>query len=170
MAITIEPARIPEEGEDFEGEEPAEALDLAPDDEAVAAGPVAYHLHVQLAGLDLIVTGQVAAKVQFTCSRCAAEFKADVGDEAFFFEKRLHDLHSPVDLTEEVRESIILAFPSYPVCRPACRGLCPRCGANRNRKRCGCPEQPESMGSVFDVLDVKERTDHGSTQKEEIEE
>lgn len=168
MSIVIEPARIPEEGEDFEGEEPSESLELGADEEAQPAGAISYTLHAQLAGLELIVTGTVGARIRFICSRCAMDFEKEVQDKSFFYETCLHDLHSPVDLTGEVRESIILAFPTYPMCRPACRGLCPRCGVNRNREQCGCPEQADSLGSVFDCLDVMERKNHGRTQKEKV--
>ena len=163
MAIIIYPARIATDGEDFEGEETADSLCLPADEEAQATGPIRYELNVQLAGRELIVTGAVAARIRFACSRCAMPFESDVRDGAFFYEQEVEDLHSPIDLTGEVRESIILAFPTYPVCRSACRGLCPRCGANRNREQCGCTETTEPMGSVFDSLDVRERTEHGRT-------
>ena len=163
MAIIIEPSRIATDGDDLEGEEPSEALGLPADEEAQAAGPIRYELNVQLAGRELIVTGEVAARIRFACSRCATPFETDVRDGSFFYEQELEDLHSPVDLTGEVRESIILAFPTYPVCQSACRGLCPRCGANRNREQCGCKDATEPIGSVFDSLDVRERTEHGRT-------
>ena len=163
MAIIIEPSRIATDGEDLEGEESADALKLPADEEAQSTGPIRYELNVQLAGRELIVTGAVAARIRFACSRCAAPFEVDVRDASFFHEQEVEDLHSPIDLTEEVRETIILAFPTYPVCQSACRGLCPRCGANRNREQCGCTETTEPMGSVFDSLDVRERTEHGRT-------
>lgn len=43
-----------------------------------------------------------------------------------------------VDLDPIVREQIVLALPSYPVCGEGCKGLCPVCGANRNERECGC--------------------------------
>jgi uncharacterized protein len=44
---------------------------------------------------------------------------------------RLDDQHE-LDLQESVREAISLAEPIVPLCRPDCRGLCPRCGADLN--------------------------------------
>lgn len=38
-----------------------------------------------------------------------------------------------------VEEHIVLSLPMKPLCRDDCRGLCPRCGANRNEADCGCP-------------------------------
>jgi uncharacterized protein len=43
-----------------------------------------------------------------------------------------------VDLDPIVREQIVLALPSYPVCDESCKGLCPVCGANLNDRECGC--------------------------------
>lgn len=43
-----------------------------------------------------------------------------------------------VDLAHLVEEQIDLALPLKPVCGEECRGLCPRCGTNRNVTACGC--------------------------------
>ena len=43
-----------------------------------------------------------------------------------------------LDVTEVARQHLLLALPMVPVCRPDCRGLCPRCGANLNERECGC--------------------------------
>jgi uncharacterized protein len=44
-----------------------------------------------------------------------------------------------VDLSEVVRQHIVLALPIAPRCREGCRGLCPSCGADLNIGRCACP-------------------------------
>jgi uncharacterized protein len=35
-------------------------------------------------------------------------------------------------------EEFSLALPVNPLCREDCKGLCPSCGANRNRESCAC--------------------------------
>jgi len=35
-----------------------------------------------------------------------------------------------IDLEPEVRDAIVLALPTNPVCRPDCPGLCPDCGVH----------------------------------------
>ena len=46
-----------------------------------------------------------------------------------------------LDLSETVWEQLHLALPVKPLCSEACRGLCPSCGADRNRRfGCGCDE------------------------------
>ena len=117
MPIIIEPWRIPEDGKDIEGEAQPEVLALEKDAGAAAVGPITYDLHAQCVNHELIVTGMVEAEVQFTCSRCADAFTEEVRDSSFFCEKRVENLHETLDLTDEVRESIILAFQNYPVCQ-----------------------------------------------------
>ncbi len=43
-----------------------------------------------------------------------------------------------LDLAEIAAEQLQLAVPMKPLCHEACQGLCPRCGADRNRTRCAC--------------------------------
>ena len=39
-----------------------------------------------------------------------------------------------IDLTQLIREEVILATPVAALCRPDCRGLCPACGADLNER------------------------------------
>jgi len=45
-----------------------------------------------------------------------------------------------LDLSDAVREEVLLAMNPYVVCDPECPGLCPRCGANLKEGPCGCEE------------------------------
>jgi uncharacterized protein len=45
-----------------------------------------------------------------------------------------------IDLSEAVRQYILLAMPMKPLCREDCAGLCPRCGCNRNIDSCDCSD------------------------------
>jgi uncharacterized protein len=45
-----------------------------------------------------------------------------------------------LDLSQAVREEVILAVNPYVECDPKCRGLCPRCGTNLNREVCACTD------------------------------
>lgn len=46
---------------------------------------------------------------------------------------------APVDLLPLVRQALYLALPDQALCQSDCQGLCPTCGADRNRQ--GCPHQ-----------------------------
>ncbi len=55
-----------------------------------------------------------------------------------------------LDVETPLSEQIILEIPSKFLCCEDCRGLCPRCGKNRNRGDCGCIEkEPDPR---FDIL------------------
>lgn len=43
-----------------------------------------------------------------------------------------------IDVTEVIRQHVLLALPIAPRCRDECRGLCPKCGADLNDGPCGC--------------------------------
>ena len=51
------------------------------------------------------------------------------------------DEHHILDLTEAVRQYVLMALPMKPLCREDCAGLCPQCGRNLNEGPCGCPVQ-----------------------------
>lgn len=42
------------------------------------------------------------------------------------------DAHHILDLSEVIRQNILLAMPPHPICRSNCAGLCPVCGQNLN--------------------------------------
>jgi uncharacterized protein len=37
-----------------------------------------------------------------------------------------------------LREQVLLSLPARSLCRQDCKGLCPRCGQNRNHEECAC--------------------------------
>lgn len=43
-----------------------------------------------------------------------------------------------VDLSEDIRQEIILDYPVKPLCNPSCKGLCVKCGKNLNEGNCEC--------------------------------
>jgi uncharacterized protein len=43
-----------------------------------------------------------------------------------------------IDVTEVIRQHVVLALPIAPRCREDCRGLCPKCGGDLNEGPCGC--------------------------------
>jgi uncharacterized protein len=49
------------------------------------------------------------------------------------------DENQEIDLSEAVRQYMLLALPMKPLCREECAGLCPSCGHNLNLGPCGCP-------------------------------
>lgn len=48
-------------------------------------------------------------------------------------------------LEDVVREQVLLSLPSRTLCKPDCKGLCPRCGQNLNVGSCNCGEAPADL-------------------------
>lgn len=111
----------------------------------------------------LLVQGDVEATVQLQCSRCLDTFSMPVEaslEEQFQptvdvltgyaiqradFEE--NDAAFPIDsnhmmdLTEPVRQALLVALPMKPLCREDCKGICAECGANLNEWNCGHTQQ-----------------------------
>jgi len=140
MGLTVTVNRIPTDGMMLAGELPADELGLDYEGVTVAA-PLEYDLHAEVAGHELLVRGSLRLPLAFTCSRCLASFDADVRVARYVFSAAVRDGDEIIDLTESVREDIIVALPVKPLCRPDCKGLCPRCGCDLNVGQCSCRTQ-----------------------------
>lgn len=135
--IAIETEKIPPGGMRLKGS--LDAAELSLECEGVApAGPLDYDLRVEAASGQLIARGRLAIPVQFVCARCVKTFASAVRVPRYLF-ARPFEAREIIDLTESVREDIIIALPLKPLCREECKGLCPRCGRDRNLERCSCP-------------------------------
>lgn len=145
----------------LDGTESADVLELPADaDPPLApAGDIEYHLSAIMAGADLVVTGRASVSLATVCARCFDDIRVAVvvKDLCFHFEK-VRDME--IDLTEDVREELLLAVPSCFYCSPDCKGICPMCGTNLNHATCSCDEsaaeeeQDTAMPSPWDQLDA----------------
>ncbi|MBM3313594.1 DUF177 domain-containing protein [candidate division WOR-3 bacterium] len=123
-------------------------------------GPVNVALVVTRSGSRLLVTGSVSYRAELECAICACEYEYDfnepvaaefLSNEAGFDETMPGSeddseggLHGDwLNLLPMVRDAIHLAVPIAPRCRPDCRGLCPKCGANLNQGPCACAQAKE---------------------------
>ncbi len=150
--LVVDVARLARDGERISGEIPAEALGFDPDDLLFQpASPLRYDLFVQLLGGELLVRGSAAEDFTCLCVRCAREFRWTAEEPDVSFSLEVGD-ESFADLTEELRQDIILLFPSNPVCSEDCKGLCPRCGANLNEGPCSCKPEGDSRWGALDGL------------------
>jgi len=57
-----------------------------------------------------------------------------------------------IDISDEIRESLLLELPMTILCSEDCKGLCLHCGQNLNIRKCDCPESEISRDSKFAVL------------------
>ncbi len=135
--MKIDLARMDPDGEQFDGEDAPSVLALPPE-EVRAVSPIAYSFRADLVSGELIVSGRVWMDVDLRCCRCAARFPFRAEDNTFQSITEVDETVEYVDLTPEIRESMILTFPSYPVCTNGCKGLCAQCGVDLNETICSC--------------------------------
>jgi uncharacterized protein len=153
--MIIDVLRIPPEGVTLRGEEAPSILSLEPERDIRAESPIRYEVTARVVSNELLVQGRLSASLSFRCSRCGEAFRAAVEERAFEYATELPAGCESVDLTPETRESILLAFPTYPVCRADCKGLCPQCGANRNKAPCQCRPSTDDRWGGLDKLELK---------------
>jgi uncharacterized protein len=169
--MKIDVARLNENGEDFEGEISADILNTSKDDQVRPDSPIHYKIHAILINDELIITGNLNINTLFRCSSCSEEFPRNISVKAFnyvhniagndendeFLEgetSKYDKISESIDLTKDIRESILLAFPANPVCNSECAGLCPQCGINKNKETCDCKPPSDNRWDLLDNLKV----------------
>ncbi|RKX25955.1 MAG: hypothetical protein DRP45_04695 [Candidatus Zixiibacteriota bacterium] len=117
---------------------------------------VVVELAVQKSGEEYFCQGSVSAQLLMECARCLAEFPMEVDSKTDFVISAgmLAEKHKDViddedyvllrgndlcvDVSEPVRQAVVLSLPLKPLCSEECKGLCARCGTNLNKKTCSC--------------------------------
>lgn len=145
---------IPVDGETLQSSEPATIMDFA-DSEAQFEHPVEYQLHVQIQGNALLATGTVSTPVTLRCSRCLKTFQRPITIPEFVVHRELTG-EDFVDLTDNLREDIILELPQRALCQADCQGLCLVCGKDLNEGDCRCnPSQGDLRWQTLDQIKLK---------------
>ena len=148
--------------------------------ELPAAEPESFHLELRAhrMGAELYLEGTLVGVAELACGRCARRYRqplreglrlvlepvgeraptdpegaATLARDGVWLGEEIESgwFRGPViDLGSHLREVVALALPVQPLCREECRGLCPRCGVDRNVEKCGCETKPSH--SPFAVL------------------
>lgn len=147
---------------DFEADEPIDLDDAS-------ATEVTGHVKFTMTNFGVVAAARAHAILHLTCARCLEPFETPVDivfeeeyqpsidiasglpvtaprNEAAFEISANHT----IDLTEALRQNLLLSIELVPVCRADCAGLCPTCGVNRNMEQCACP--PAEDSSPFAML------------------
>jgi uncharacterized protein len=103
------------------------------------------------------VKGRVVARVVVECDRCLKpiELPVDSDFKLEYVTQEDYQAQQAVELTEDdldlsvfdgeaidvdelATEEILLAVPDHILCQDNCKGICPKCGGDRNSTECGC--------------------------------
>ncbi len=129
--------------------------------------------------------GSIIFRLKLQCARCLEYFEKDYKEEFDIivrrgqdkFEKELElkeeDINTIfvnydfIDLTQIIRDYIILSIPMKPLCSSECKGICEVCGINLNKKDCG-HKKVETIDprweKLYEILGGK----HGSSKEKSI--
>lgn len=132
-----------------------EKIDLTSELEMVK--PIRISVMVTNNGPILELKGYINTEIKARCNRCLEDviipINTVIEEELVYFadlrylgnlseneieEKYIVFDNDIFDLTDIVRENIILSLPYKILCDERCRGLCFRCGQNLNIKECDC--------------------------------
>lgn len=122
--MKVHTLQIPEEGKRIEGEDPVSTLELPGDEFVQAVAPLGYALDVGLSEGGLFATGRLHTIFRMECVCCLSPFERPVEVEDFACQVDLNGKEE-VDLTEFLREDILLALPAHPHCDEDGRRTCP---------------------------------------------
>lgn len=109
---------------------------------------------------DIRVVGRLSTRVEMRCARCLEPVESPIesdfdllyrplGADARKDEVAISEAETEIGyyrgegllLEEVLGEQVLLATPVRMLCREDCKGLCPRCGRNRNQETCQCAEE-----------------------------
>jgi len=149
--------------------------------EAEFLGPIVLRAEVYRVGERFEVKGLVRTRLRVHCGRCLEDFeRALEGDLKIYADTRsrrdgrtneetreedlgivYHD-GQYLDLSDEVRQVLLVEVPWNPVCKSECRGLCPTCGIDRNVDSCRCDE--DQIDSRWGALQKLKDQNRSSTE------
>lgn len=118
-------------------------------------GPANVQLRHYRSGQEIFLEGELRARVIGQCARCLESFEfthaprfsfimvphqgrwaeedlAGGGGDLTWYEGE------EIDVSPMLRERMLLALPTLPLCREGCLGLCAQCGSDLNARPCDC--------------------------------
>ena len=154
--MIVELAEIEGTARRFDFQLSPEVLDLE-DSDLNLNGDLHVTGEIEKTSAEVVVKGSITGDGEIECSRCLQpveqklkiDFQANfVTPEHFSVDKEnevsVSDLDTDVlegdriDIKDIVREQVLLNVPEQVFCEPDCKGLCPKCGSNRNLIDCKC--------------------------------
>ncbi len=156
------------------------SVPCGPELELPCTSPVEGHVTFTNTGNVLVVMGRVTTTLRLSCGRClepvAVDLDVPVEEEFIVAHGEITDLADGdtgfaepalqalikgnlLNVTELVRQAIVLEEPGEIVCRDDCKGLCPHCGRNLNEGTCSCVPDDDSPFSALAQLQ-KQMTDN----------
>jgi len=158
-------------GTSLEAEIDEEEIPFDEEDGLKIVGPVVGHVRMRRINQGLLSDGWVHITLELSCTRC---LKISEQPMRISLEERFQptldiitgmplppiaeddvfpiDNHHQIDLTEALRQQILLDIPMVTLCQEDCKGLCVQCGKDLNLGACNCEPEVDSRMSILKTL------------------
>lgn len=171
MRLTVSDISI--SGYDFSQKVSAKTLDLPCKENIEVSGKASR------SGTDVFVKANVECTLCEECHRCLSTFDLNIDADMDLFyqphkqnsETDFQDLdadelgilyyrNNVIDLTDAIRDTVLLEKPIKVLCSENCKGLCITCGANLNESACDCDKENKKYNPFMEFLnDSKKNSD-----------
>lgn len=140
--------------------------------------PITGRVHMLRTNRGILVEGRLKTAVHVECGRCLTdvvvpltmhveeEFQptVDVVRGTYLLVEEddtsllINDQHI-LDMSEVLRQALLLEVPMQVLCRPDCAGICPTCGEDLNVEVCDCAQADldprwEALNALLTDVDV----------------
>lgn len=124
---------------------------------AILIGPAKISGAIMKTDVRYKIDGKIGFQIEIDCTRClqpistkqeldfsAAYVSPEDYSNSVETELKEDDLEvaifedNKIDLAELAREQILLSLPTRFLCKEDCKGLCSKCGINKNIESCSC--------------------------------
>lgn len=150
--VTFNVAAIPEGHSRFETEVSVQDVDLSDSEEFTRSIHIVYDCNK--IGDEVFITTLLSTAVDLTCDVCLDQFQLHLKEkveivlttDSELVERDEEDIYlitdasTNVDITDSIRQTLVLAIPFKKKCKETCKGLCETCGANLNYEQCSCSQ------------------------------
>lgn len=151
---------------------PKSAVELELPDHFI--GDIAARVTLEKSSRQILLRAQITSHALFQCDRCLDEFKKEITPAfqlVYVWDAQDHSADSDddirkltpdtniIDISDAVRDSVLLAVPLKLLCREDCAGLCQRCGKNLNHTAngscdCGTGEVDSRWNKLAGLVEV----------------
>ena len=113
--LVIDLQMLPPEGRHLSGQMQAAIFQLEKGGPR-AVSPLLYDLQIVREGDVLVAEGSISADFEMECVRCLEPFVHRISFDDYTAEEEIGENSAMVDLTERLRDDILLALPGHPHC------------------------------------------------------
>ncbi len=104
--------------------------------------PVKVDFNLEKVSDMVLAKVNVVAKFSTSCGRCLEEVQQEL-KENLELNFSINPKDEFIDLTEDIRQEMVIDMPVRVLCKQDCKGLCVHCGVNLNTEKCQCENKSD---------------------------